>query len=406
MRKIISIILLICIVLSMTACDSSKAHGTGLPETSTQSREIAEAERIVETTSSTEPAQEAEKSDSFGLTLGELVQVLQTSNVLGDFVTYDTPQYTVHRTGYGSSGALLFSSPESDKIEAALFLSYSRASRSSDDTEAAILAQNLLCEYCANNGVEYSAEEFEQEPYLVFAVYALDSALDNFPLSIRHLRDENEFFANEERAETFCNLMLSCNYQELKDFIDEYISSGQCPDYDVVRNIIPKVEEIISLMDGCSTEVDDVDKNAKIFFGNVTDISRETNVVPFVETSKYGASLNIDLGFMGSDWIFFDKISFASSSTETETFGFRETVTEVIDGGQILEKASAGSNSQKALFDICEKDGAVIRFKNTDTEEYVDHALTADEAAACFRLQCIRDLHDEIWDSLSEWEDA
>lgn len=392
LKKIAATFLCLAVLLSMNACGS--IHTLEKPNEDT------------DTSVSTEPSEVNTTSDSFGLTLDEIVQLLKDSNVLEDFVTYDTPQYTVHRTGSGTDGALLFSSLGSDKIEVAFFLSYSKASRQSDDTEAAIYAQDLLCEYCDNNGIKYKKEEIEQEYYLVFAVYALDSTLDNLPLSIRQIRSENEFFASNERAEMFTELMSTCKYQELKNYIDAFILEGICPENDTSHHLTAKLDEIIPLMEDCYVEVDNIEKITKIFHEGANGITRNTNVFPSVEPSNYGAFLNISLGFVRNDWLFFDRIYFASDSTETENFSFNDTITDILSGGVIFESVSIGTSAKNALMEICKNSSPVIRFKNSDTEEYIDHKLTSEEIDAILQLGCIRDLHDEIWDCLSEWENA
>lgn len=404
MKKTIVIILAWVMLLSLTACNESEKAETTTPLTETTVPPI-ETDPVFETTSFTE-TNPPKKSTSFELTLDEILPVLEKANVLGDFVTYETSEYTVHRTGYGTDGALLFSSPGSEKIEAAFFLAYSRASRQADDTEAAIYAQDLLCEFCEVNGIEYKALEIEREPYLVFEVYALDSTLDNLPLSIRQLRSENEFFSNEERANTFRNFMYSCKYQELRDYVEEFIAEGQCPDNDVSYNLVAKLDELIPVMENCRVEADNVEKTAKIFYKDVTDITRKINVLPVIEVHEYGASLDVTVGFIRNDWLFFDMVYFASAMTETEKFSLGSTTTAVLSGGSVYEGDSIGGSAQNALMAICNNDDPVIRFENSDAKEHMDHKLTDKEIEALKQLQYIRDLHDEIWDSLSKWEDA
>ena len=222
--------------------------------------------------------------------------------------------------------------------------------------------------------------------------------------SVRQFEIENEFFASEDRVETFYRLMSSCNYQELKDYIDAFILEGQCPGYDVAYHLSAQLGEIIPLMQNCQIKVDNVEKCARIFYKGVTEITRSTNVLPFVETSDYGASLDITLGFVRSDWLFFDRIYFASDSTETEDFSFSNTITDVLSGGAVYEGDTIGTSAQNALMRICKDSNPIIRFKNSDSEKYIDHELTGEETEALLQLEHIRDLHDEIWDSLSEWE--
>lgn len=398
MYRLLAFILTVCLCLTLTACTRSPA--------TVDLETVTETSATKGTTIPTDPTPEKAKSDSFGLTLDELAQVLEKSNVLEDFVTYETERYTVHRTGHGTDGALLFSSPGSDKIEVALFLSYSGASRYSNDTQAAIYAKSLLCEYCKSNGIEYVAEEIEQEHYLVFAVYALDSTLDNFPLSIRHLRSEYEFFANEDRVETFSSLMYSCKYHELRSYIAAFVAEGNCPQNDIAHILVTKLDELIPFMDDCYVEVDGVEKSTSIIYKDVTEITRQINVLPVVEISDFGASLDITLGFIKDEWLFFDRVYFASASTETEYFSLGNTTTDVLSDGSILESSSIGGSAMNALMEICESSSPVIRFANSKTDEYIDHELSPEEIDALLRLKQVRDLHDEIWDSLGIWEDA
>ena len=201
--------------------------------------------------------------------------------------------------------------------------------------------------------------------------------------------------------------MTSCKYQELRDYIEEFIAEGKCPDNDVSYSLVDKLDQIIPLMDTCYVEADKVEKNAKIYYKNVDEITRKTNVVPVIETdNEYGAFLNVAAGFKKNDWLFFDTIYFASETTKTENYMFSNTVTDVLSGGTIYEWVSLGTSAYNALMAICNNNDPIIRFENSDTEEYIDHELTKEEIAALTQLDQIRDLHDEIWDSLREWEDA
>lgn len=200
-----------------------------------------------------------------------------------------------------------------------------------------------------------------------------------------------------EQTETCKDFLNRCQYSELHEYISTLIADGDLLETDWVKRVVSQIETLAELSKQCAVSEDAFENETVIYYSGVTDISANINVVPSLTVSDSGKTkLEYKLGFKKSGWLFFDEISIVSQNktAKDQNFDHFDVNRDVVSGGQVQEYIFTSYLNVASFVD---DENIVIRFKNSDTRETVDHALTNAEISAVSALSQISKAHSGIY---------
>lgn len=199
----------------------------------------------------------------------------------------------------------------------------------------------------------------------------------------------------DEQIEMCKAFLNRCQYSDLYEYISTLITDGDLLESEPITELLSQIETLANLSKKCTISVDAFEDETVVYYSGVTDISNSLNVVPCVTVDSWGISdLEYKLGFKKRGWLFFDKISVVSQNekAQSETYASYDVNRDVISGGQIQEYVY----SYLDIASFCDDENVTIQFKNSDTRETVDHALTNAEVSAVSTLSQINQIHSSV----------
>lgn len=395
MKKMISAVLILALVFSLCACGEAQTDNRILEEKNQTDAEVPEEV-------------ENKPSETLEITLEKMVDLVSTAKEIKNFTTYDAEEFTISKAGTTSDGVVCFTLPEKNELSVVYFLSYAGSSSAYHRTEAKE-AQKILEQYCADNDISILSGNKQIDNTMVYYVEAEDCELagNELPITLKEFREDNEFFADDDRISKYYGLLMNCRYEELYSMLEEYLAGDDITGIDDIKELEACLSELIELASSCVVTKDSIEGNAKIQYKDALDISAKQCVIPILETSKYtGAMIEYKLGFQKNDWLFFDTITaVAGESKNSCTYKSYEVNSDVLSGGKISEYIySSGFNLVFA--EANEQNAGKIRFENTSTKEVLDHEITAEELNAIRTLEQIKTLHDKLFYAAKSWEDG
>lgn len=197
-------------------------------------------------------------------------------------------------------------------------------------------------------------------------------------------------------------LLEQCRYSELCDYISSFVKNNDVSENDIAPNLLDLAQSLSDLESQCEVVTDNVENKTIVYYPEVKDIDSKINVVPFLETSQWGISMEYKIGFRKNGWLFFDKISLASNNLDTKdtTFKSYDVIRDALSGSTIQEYVYSAIN----VATFAEDEGAMVRFTNSETRETLDHTLTDSEITAISVLSQVKDLHSRFYYSVDSWE--
>ena len=191
--------------------------------------------------------------------------------------------------------------------------------------------------------------------------------------SDRKRADTCDFFSNELRQSQYKEFIKSHKYTELRDYVQQYIDDCPPLETDNAYEILSIIEYYSPTLDNCIMQYDEFDEDYTISYRNAEKITRSVNVVPTVCESD----LTVHVGFIASDWLFFDKlyIKFSSDHTESHSYESYDIERDVLSGGNIREYVTLYVGEYD-LEDYETAEKITIRFENSETGEVIDHQMT------------------------------
>ena len=206
--------------------------------------------------------------------------------------------------------------------------------------------------------------------------------------------EQNDFFKDKKRQEKYEELIESYKYNELKKYINKYISENKVFEDDSAYQILDLINPLIKYEDFWSITKDEFDGKTYVSFPETDGITKNQ----FFDIKLTGTELFIKAGFQKSDWLFFDHILF---SKDGEIIYNRKHSTErKVLSGNLIEEFSNTTFDDDLLLDMLKGDKVVIRFRNDDKDENYDHTLTENERKALFCCVSLRITYRDLSDLL------
>ena len=397
MKKLVSLTVAVTLVLSLASCGAVTTQ-----EFASTGKEAPQAETVQETVLETE----VEVFDTLGISLVELITLIEPVQELHTIATYKTDDFTISKEGSDFWGTVCFALPGNSELSTILFLSDDNASSSSYPRKAATGSLEAVENFCNEKGIEVNTSEHICDSTLVLSITARDCPLqvENLPISVREYRPDNEFLANDERRDTCRKLLKECKYTELYNYISEFTENSTVSENDIVQKLHSIAESLSEFEGKCDISTDNIENKTTVYYKGIRDISKDINVIPFLTTSDWvgGISLEYKLGFKQNGWLFFDEITVANGVSDPEKNNYPYDVNrDVISGSAIQEYVY----SYIDIASFVGEGDVTIRFSNTETKENIDHILTEAEKEAITTLNQIKKLHSDFFFSVSGWED-
>ena len=352
-----------------------------------------------------------ETYNTLDIDIDGLKNLLSTSYRCVDYVSYTTDEFTIHKfaadftkDGRDYSGPRIVCFSESSENNLSVILIFEKEGGHGFSSEAVVKIHNLLQE--TFNPDAYITDSFIKGKIngdLVYSISAADTALAarELPLYVKEFRNENEFFADEERCKYFEQLLVQSNYEELYNYMLQYAESYGTDDDTELFTCITNLETLVPLLSQVNVQYDDFENESTIYYNGLTEIDYNNYFLPYCQTSSRGSiGLVYKAGFENSDWIFFDTIYIKSANCETKSDHYNtSSITRDVISGGIIEYINYSMRAE-ILNDIINNgvDAEVkIRFVNDSSGEYIEQTLSADVISAIICLSQIKSLHHDIY---------
>lgn len=263
-------------------------------------------------------------------------------------------------------------------------------------------AQNFLLSSASDNA-RYT--RLQKDDDLIFSIYAPEyeeSEIYDLPHTIRDVNN-SDFFADEERQKTYEELFTSYQYQELEEYVNQYIDNYSPEDHDNAFRIRAIINSLTEIVNNCDIQYDEFDEKYTVYFDGADTISLSTNIVPTVCETSFIARV----GFFRNNWLFFDKLSIKflnSDEIETHHFDSWDIERNIVQGG--IEEYTTISIDDKKLEKYENSDSVVLRFENTDTGEVIDHVLTDEELNGIIGAIKLRIAYVDLSNMLYRWNNC
>lgn len=194
------------------------------------------------------------------------------------------------------------------------------------------------------------------------------------------LPSPTDFFSDEARQADYVDMYESYQYSALYDYVSAYIEETAPDDNDSAYYILDLIEPLLPYEEIWSVSHDDFDDSYSISFSGADEISSSQSV----EVNVNGTMLDIAVGFVKSDWLFFDGVSISIDGDVTNYyFKSYDVERDVISGGKIKEYVFCDFDSD-VLTQLKSAERVVLRFTNSDTSENYDRTLSQDEINALY----------------------
>lgn len=204
-----------------------------------------------------------------------------------------------------------------------------------------------------------------------FCSEQFDSVKEEYSFKIHYL-------SNKENAQHVYDSIEKGDFIGLYDEMEQYIADNNLEGSDA-NIILDRLKPFKENEDKLDFSYDNVEGKYIIYYKGLNEISKEHHVIPYFSSESDAAQLK--LGFIASDWIFFDEVIAAFDGAESKDFliSTEKKNEDVLNGGNIEECAL-----DRYVSDVM-NDGhspITIRFKNEDEEKYLDFNLTDEEKQA------------------------
>lgn len=375
MKRLIALILAIALfAILITGCGNAKSDEpptTAPAETEPPTTEPTETDPPTTTPTETEPTEI--KPEVWDFTVEDLVAELSDPSDWQSSVTTETEDYVVSYFLSEHNTVSVYCFSEKDGALFAVTTSISIYTNDTVENLAAGVHRTIT--KIANTDVKTAEKETEERQIRITYNPDVDVDVLNLPCSIADI-NSNDFFSSEERLQTFNNCIDSYAFDDLQEYVNQYIADYNPSESDNASKILDEINNLVPELENCSIEYDSFEETYTARYNGAGEIGWDTSIT----ASASKDSLSAYIGFMASDWLFFDTISikYSSDNTDTRHYDSWDIERDVLSGGNIEEYTEFGvTDSTYQSFKDAET--VVIRFQNSKTGETYDHTLTEAE---------------------------
>lgn len=188
-----------------------------------------------------------------------------------------------------------------------------------------------------------------------------------------------DFFSDTERQQKYKELYESYQYSALAEYINTYISENSPVPTDSAYTILEMIEPLLQYESSWFVNFDSFDSTYTVTFAGATEISDTCAT----EVTVSGTSLDIKLGFVKNNWLFFDSISISIDGESAYSASCKDAVHDVLSGNSVREYVRT-SLYDSVLDEMHGGQTVIARFSNSSSREYIDHTFTKQELDALF----------------------
>ena len=252
------------------------------------------------------------------------------------------------------------------------------------------------------DGFSYMLNQGDGKWFL--CLYASDFPFKLAEMPIEVSSEQLSMLDSAEKLKELRTLVDAYDFKGVLTLIDAYEKENVIPDDAHIRNLKKIAESASPLQDKCSRVYDDIEEETRVFYKGIESISKKVHVVPYA----YKSSVYTDVGFVASDWLFFDDWTIKAGETKISGYvGDFGDYREVLRGGRgVTEVAQRESIDYKEICAIHDTGAAKLRFENTDDHKTRDYDLSAAEIEALYTVYTLNKAYKESSDFLSPYEKA
>lgn len=251
-------------------------------------------------------------------------------------------------------------------------------------------------EFTTKDGTFWSIGTFADDPYLYTIIYASDIyndaekekysvfiggiGEDASPADGTEETEAPRVRLTEEEVEACTDYLTKGEFDVLSDYLKSFVDSNSSGIDERIDQITGYLKLMSEQKKKFSCEYDKVEKRFRAYCAGVEEISNEINVVPMFSAGRLGCSHGYKIGFQKDGWLFFNKVIVASDD--------RDSMESSVDSWKVNHDVLGGGMIQETIFtslgieDFASDQNVIIRFKNTNTGEALDHMFTPDEISA------------------------
>ncbi len=209
-----------------------------------------------------------------------------------------------------------------------------------------------------------------------------------------------DLFETEEDYEHIKNLVDTFSFNELLELTNNYLeknpeSKGNA--YSINR-ILTSNERILDYIKIAKNYYDNVEQRSYVYYPGVEEINSNTHFISYIDEKEPKA----EFGFEASDWLFFDQIIISSSDDDPIKIDidYFDVNRDILSGAGIMEKTKPRLLSNIDLIPFIDSKEIIIRFKSTETEDYLDFEITSEEIQAYEMAILLRETFKDLSDSV------
>lgn len=223
---------------------------------------------------------------------------------------------------------------------------------------------------------------------MCFVLFSSDDASTDYSKDFEKIIDSiqlpsPDFFDSSENKQQTSDLLYQGKISELSEFLQRYIEENSPPESDSAY----RISEIIVPLEGIEgklyLDTDEFNNQYKLYYNGLTDISADTYILPY----SVRGSMELKVGFVGSDWIFMDNAILKYGEGENDTSYIScdswDGTQEVLSDGTVYEEGNGRIYKTEDLEKIVAnpENELTIRIYGKD-DKTLDHTLTEAEKDA------------------------
>lgn len=277
-----------------------------------------------------------------------------------------------------------------------------------DNDSIDTIADTIMLKYFTENTMEsdpvngIKCRVSNKDDMFTLTIFPKDVNIDVSALPVKIERD-NDFLSNQQQRDVIKDSLENHDYDTILELADEYINKQNPASSDTVFKIKEYAQTNSTLIKKCVIEYDQVEKTNYIYYKDVEEISRDLNFVPYIE----GHSAIIRLGFITSNWLFFESYQIATDAKDNIDgwISFNNIVHDVLSASAVLEYVDVNYSrfSDEEIEQIVSCSQPILRFENEDGK-YIDHTITKKEKEALVTIGQLRDNYAAISNIIYTWE--
>lgn len=215
-----------------------------------------------------------------------------------------------------------------------------------------------------------------------------------------------DILTDSERRRNIKSMNKNLQYEDLLALVNTYIAENTPAETDPVFSIKESTESILAILPEYEVVTDEFDGNT-VIYGGINEITSDVNFVPYISPDNTLTSyIYAKVGFKQNGWLFFDKVKIKIGDDDyiEDSFGYGDTIRDVISGGTIKEEGDMSISIERAG-ELLNAESPVIRFEGED-DKTRDHTMTESEISALNKIYQLSNLRNVIDTVIEEWESA